>query len=177
MTYTIEDIVLSAFSVFFIQSPSFLAYQRTMKKTKGKSNAETLFKIEKIPSDNHIRDILDNVHPERLFPVFDTIFEIFKKNGYLDSFRSINRNILIAIDGTRHFSSKKIHCKNCSVTNHRDETITYHHDVITPVIVAPGQKHAISLCPEFITPKMVMISKIPKLPLLNVGFTNTRENT
>ena len=119
----------------------------------GMSNAETLFKIEKIPSDNHIRDILDNVHHELLFPVFDTIFEIFKKNGYLDSFRSINRNLLIALDGTWYFSSKKIHCKNCSVMHHRDGTTTYYHSVITPVIVAPGQKHAISLCPEFITPQ------------------------
>ena len=157
MTYTIEDIVLSAFSVFFIQSPSFLAYQRTMKKMNGKSNAETLFKIEKIPSDNHIRDILDNVHHELLFPVFDTIFEIFKKNGYLDSFRGINRNILIALDGTQHFSSKKIHCKNCSTMHHRDGTITYYHSAITPVIVAPGQKHAISLCPEFIPLKNQLI--------------------
>jgi hypothetical protein len=107
LTYTIEDIVLSAFSVFFIQSPSFLAYQRTMKKMNGKSNAETLFKIERIPSDNHIRDILDNVHPELLFSVFDTIFEIFRKNGYLDAFSGINRNILIAMDGTQCFSSKK----------------------------------------------------------------------
>lgn len=124
-----------------------------MKKTKGKSNAETLFKIEKIPSDNHIRDILDNVHPELLFPVFDTIFEMFKKNGYLDAFRGIKRNLLVALDGTQCFSSKKIHCKNCSVTHHRDGTITYSHSVITPVIVAPGQKHAIPLCPEFITPQ------------------------
>jgi hypothetical protein len=153
LTYTIEDIVLSAFSVFFIQSPSFLAYQRTMKKAKGDSNAESLFKIGKIPSDNHIRDILDNVHPERLFPVFDLIFEIFKKNGYLDAFRGINRNILIALDGTQYFSSKKIHCNNCSTMHHRDGTITYYHSAITPVIVAPGQKHAISLCPEFITPQ------------------------
>ncbi len=153
LTYTIEDIVLSAFSVFFIQSPSFLAYQRMMKKTNGKSNAETLFKIEKIPTDNHVRDILDNVHPERLFSVFDTIFEIFKKNGYLDLFRGINRNLLIALDGTWYFSSKKIHCKNCSVMHHRDGTTTYYHSAITPVIVAPGQKHAISLSPEFITPQ------------------------
>jgi len=70
LTYTIEDIVLSAFSVFFIQSPSFLAYQRTMKKMNGVSNAETLFKIGKIPSDNHIRDILDKVHPERLLALW-----------------------------------------------------------------------------------------------------------
>nr|QNO43865.1 hypothetical protein OABAIJIO_00004 [Methanosarcinales archaeon ANME-2c ERB4] len=94
-----------------------------------------------------------NYQRARLFPVFDMIFEIFKKNGYLDSFRSINRNLLIALDGTRYFSSKKIHCNNCSVTNHRDGTITYYHSVITPVIVAPGQKHAILLCPEFITPQ------------------------
>ena len=32
------------FSMFFIQSPSFLAYQRTMKKAEGESNAETLLK-------------------------------------------------------------------------------------------------------------------------------------
>nr|QNO46175.1 hypothetical protein LJAJCFKK_00027 [Methanosarcinales archaeon ANME-2c ERB4] len=153
LTYTIEDIVLSAFSVFFIQSPSFPDYQRTMKKTNGTSNAKTLFKIEKIPSDNHIRDILDNIHPELLFPVFDTIFEMFKKNGYLNSFRGINRNLLIALDGTQYFSSEKIHCKNCSVTHHRYGTITYHHSVITPVIVAPGKKHSILLCPEFITPQ------------------------
>ena len=153
LTYTIEDIVLSAFSVFFIQSPSFLAYQRTMKKMKGMSNAETLFKIGKIPSDNHIRDILDKVHPELLFPVFDRIFEIIKKSGYLDLFRGINRNLLIAIDGTWHFSSKKIHCKNCSTMQHKDGTTTYYHSVITPVIVAPDQKHAISLFPEFILPQ------------------------
>jgi len=124
LTHTMKDVVLSAFSVFFIQSPSFLAYQRTMKKTKGKSNAETLFKIGKIPGDNHIRDILDNVHYDRLFSVFDTIFEIFKKNGYLDLFRGINRNLLIALDGTWYFSSKKIHCKNCSVMHHIDGTVT-----------------------------------------------------
>ena len=119
----------------------------------GKSNAETLFKIGKIPSDSHIRDILDKIHPELLFSVFDLIFEIFKKSGYLDLFRGINRNLLIALDGTWHFSSKKIHCKNCSTMNHKDGTTTYYHSVITPVIVAPGQKHAISLCPEFITPQ------------------------
>ena len=28
--YTIEDIALSAFSVFYIQSPSFLQYQKNM---------------------------------------------------------------------------------------------------------------------------------------------------
>jgi len=36
---------MSAFSVFFTQSPSFLAHQRDMKLRKGRSNAESLFEL------------------------------------------------------------------------------------------------------------------------------------
>jgi len=63
-----EDAALSAFSVFFTQSASFLAYQRTMEGNKGRSNAQTLFGIHQIPSDNHIRDLLDPVKSAFIFP-------------------------------------------------------------------------------------------------------------
>jgi len=39
-TYSMEAIGLSAFSVFFTQSPSFLAHQKTMEKNKGQSNCK-----------------------------------------------------------------------------------------------------------------------------------------
>ena len=42
--YSMEDVGLGAFSVFFTQCPSFLAHQKAMEVAKGKSNAETLFK-------------------------------------------------------------------------------------------------------------------------------------
>ena len=48
---------MSAFSVFFMQSPSFLAHQRDMKLRKGRSNAESLFHLRDIPSDNQIFEI------------------------------------------------------------------------------------------------------------------------
>jgi len=35
-TIVSKDAVLGAFAVFFTQSPSFLAYQRTMKQSKGR---------------------------------------------------------------------------------------------------------------------------------------------
>jgi len=57
--YTMTDAGLSAFSVFFMQSPSFLDFQRTMQDTQGKNNAQTLFGVFKIPTDNHIRSLLD----------------------------------------------------------------------------------------------------------------------
>ena len=53
--YGMEDAALSAFSVFFTQTPSFLAYQRMMEGSKGKSNAQSLFGVHKIPSDQQLQ--------------------------------------------------------------------------------------------------------------------------
>ncbi|MDA1086060.1 MAG: hypothetical protein O2901_03490 [Verrucomicrobia bacterium] len=87
MQYSMETIGLSAFSVFFTQSPSFLAHQRTMEQNKGSSNAQTLFQVEKTPSDNHIRDMLDPVEPQAIYPVYDRVYEAFEEQGILDTFR------------------------------------------------------------------------------------------
>ena len=60
------DIGMAAFSMFFMQSPSFLAHQRQLAEGHGhgRSNCETLFGMTRIPSDNHVRDMLDPVAPE-----------------------------------------------------------------------------------------------------------------
>lgn len=57
--YAIIDAALSAFSVFVMQSPSFLAYQRDMQRLKGRDNVQTLFGVHQTPSDNQIRSLLD----------------------------------------------------------------------------------------------------------------------
>jgi hypothetical protein len=72
--YTLVDAGLSAFSVFFMQSPSFLEHQRTMQDTQGKDNAQTLFGVHQVPTDNHIRSLLDAVDPAKVYPMFPYIF-------------------------------------------------------------------------------------------------------
>jgi hypothetical protein len=151
--YSLEDIALSGFSVFFTQSPSFLAFQKSMQKNKGVNNAQSLFGIKKIPSDNHIRDMLDVVPPQTVFPVFALIVEAFRSAGHLDGFRSYNNNLLCALDGTQYFSSKTIRCDNCSTKKHKNGSITYSHSALTPVFLKPGFNKVISLPPEFITPQ------------------------
>ncbi len=59
--YSMRDACLSAFGVLFTQSPSFLAYQREMHVYQGRDNAESLFGVGGIPSDNEIRNLLDPV--------------------------------------------------------------------------------------------------------------------
>ena len=76
--YTMEDITLSAFSVFFTQSPSFLDFQNSLRELKRTDNAESFFKVKHIPTDNHIRKHLDSISPNSFFPVYRTIFNTLK---------------------------------------------------------------------------------------------------
>ena len=92
--YGMEDVALSAFSVFFTQSPSFLSYQGTMEQTKGLSNAQSLFGVHKIPTGTHIRDLLDPIKPKEMFPVFETILETIEQRGKLQGFRGFANNLI-----------------------------------------------------------------------------------
>jgi hypothetical protein len=148
--YEISDAVSSAFSIFFTQSPSFLEHQRLMSKMKKKNNASSLFKISKIPCDNQIRKLLDPVPAATVYPVYRTIYQWLKEQKVLDKFLYLEREILIALDGTEYFSSKKINCPHCNSRNHRNGTTTYFHGCVIPAIVSPNMKQVISLEPEFI---------------------------
>ncbi len=152
--YNISDAALGAFSVFFMQSPSFLAHQMKMEKSGGDSNARSLFQINSIPSDNQIRNILDPIDPEHITQMFDFVFVGLLSTGYFEHYRSINKNILIALDGVHYFTSSKIHCSQCNKKHHKStDKTSYFHSAITPVIVAPGNPNVISLTPEFLSPQ------------------------
>jgi hypothetical protein len=79
--YSMADIGLSAFSLFFTQSESFLSYQRSLEEGRKTSNCHTLFGMAKIPTDNHIRSMLDPVHPSHLQSSFDQTIAEFARQG------------------------------------------------------------------------------------------------
>ena len=151
--YGMEDAALSAFSVFFTQTPSFLAYQRAMEGNKGSSNAQSLFGVHQIPSDNQIRSLLDGVSPSCLLAVFEEIIAVLEESGHLEGMRSVGGTMLIALDGTEYFSSKKIHCPNCSTRVLKNGQTNYFHSVVTPVVVCPGRSEVLPLMPEFVVPQ------------------------
>ncbi len=148
--YQVEDAVKAAFSVFFTQSPSFLEHQRLMKSSKGKDNTSSLFGIKKIPCDNQIRNLLDPIPAATIFGSFQQVYQWLKKQGVIKKFFYLDEEILIALDGTEYFSSKKISCPHCNCRNHRNGTTTYFHGCVTPIVVSPEQKQVINLEPEFI---------------------------
>jgi hypothetical protein len=152
-SYTLVDAALSAFSVFFTQSPSFLEYQRSLEQTHGENNARTLFGVHDIPSDNQIRALLDATPPERLEPAYGFLLDALDQAGVVESYRTLGGTLLVALDGTEYFSSQAVHCEHCSTRRHANGKVTYFHTALTPVLVKPGGDKVVPLAPEFVRPQ------------------------
>ncbi|MFN2236263.1 MAG: ISNCY family transposase [Anaerolineales bacterium] len=151
--YEIKDAAVSAFGIFFTQSSSFLAYQRLMEKAKGRSNVQSLFGAENIPSDTQIRNLLDGQDPELLYGVFEKGHEALVASGQMAAFSSYGGQYLISCDGTGTISSQKIGCPNCSQRELATGETLYIHYAILPVIVKTGENRVLVLEPEFISPQ------------------------
>jgi len=148
--YTMADIGLSAFSLFFMGSPSFLAHQRILAEGQGRSNCQTLFGMSAIPSDNYIRQMLDGAPTA----AFDGLFiQAIETPEVLTPFRRLDGRILIALDGTEHHGSRKVHCARCSTRKRSDGGTEYFHAFLGASIVAPRHQHVLPLAPEFIVPQ------------------------
>jgi hypothetical protein len=152
-SYTVMDAVLSAFSVFFMQSGSFLAHQRLMHTQKGKDNLTSLFGLTKIPCDNQIRSLLDPIAAVALSGGFDALHECLRQHGGLSGYQCFRDGYLMAMDGTEYFSSQDIHCSQCSERLLANDKTNYFHQVVTPVLVKPGSAQVLNLSPEFVRPQ------------------------
>jgi hypothetical protein len=160
-SYCMAEFALSAFAVFFTQSPSFLSFQRAMEQARGRNNARSLFQVQKIPCDNQIRQMLDGVAPAELFGLFDDLYQAFERSGLLQAMRSVGQTQLLALDATWYYSSqsRNIHCPNCSCIRHAEGQLTHFHSAITPVIVSPSHSQVVPLRPEFIIPQDGLIKQ------------------
>lgn len=151
--YQMADGLLAAFSVFFMQSRSFLAHQRLMQSKKGRNNAASLFQVEHLPSDPQIRNLLDPLAVNYFHADFWRIWEEFEAHQQLRRFQSALGGYLMAMDGVTHFSSEKISCPECLKREDREGVMHFYHSAITPALVKPGMKQVLPLPPEFIVPQ------------------------
>lgn len=149
------DIGMAAFSAFFMQSPSFLSHQIQLRAGAGhgRSNCETLFGMQSIPSDNHIRDMLDFVEPASLDGLFDEALAAVERAGALAPLTRLDGRMLIALDGTEYFCSNKLSCRHCSTRKRANGVTEFYHTMLAASIVTPGRNLALPLPPEFVRPQ------------------------
>src|SRR4051795_605666 len=153
LTYSMADIGLSAFSLFFLQSESFLAHQRALEDGRKTSNCQSLFGMTAIPTDNHIRAMLDPVPPSCLQPAFDQSLDMLRRHGGLRAFQRLGDRVLIALDGTEYFCSQKLGCPQCLTRRRGNGKTENYHAMLAATVVAPGHAMALPMMPEFIAPQ------------------------
>ncbi len=144
------DFGLSAFALFFMHSASCQSFQRALARCQGRSNCQTLFGIEKIPSDNYIRDMLDGADPALLAPCFENMERLLFEPAMREAFGRMGGRTLVALDGTEYFCSQKITCPHCQTRKRSNGKIESYQSMLAATVVAPGHSKVVPLSPEFI---------------------------
>ena len=141
---SLHDALMSAFAMFSLKDPSLLAFDQR----RNDENLKALYHIENIPSDTHLRTILDALDPELLRPLFTDVFRQLQRGKALEPFVFYEGSYLLSLDGTGYFSSHKIHCPSCMQKTSKNGEVTYYHQMLGAAIVHPDLKEVIPLMPE-----------------------------
>src|SRR5712691_4920346 len=141
---SLTDALMSAFALFSLKSPSLLAFD----KERAEGNVETIYGIERVPCDTHMREILDTVSPESLRPLFKSVFRQVQRGKALEALAFLDGHYLLALDGTGYFASQTMHCASCLHKVHRNGSITYYHHMLGAAIIHPDMREVIPLMPE-----------------------------
>ncbi len=162
--YALPDAASCALSVFFFQSPSFLAFQRRMLDQSSRSNCQTLFAVDRIPCDNQIRNLLDGIDPQAFRDLFPLCLDSLREHGALQPFERLGGRLLVALDGIQLHCSDSIRCPQCS-TRHvgAAKTVQYFHTMLSATVVAAGHNRVLPLMPEFVQPQQDPAASQPEL--------------
>jgi Transposase DDE domain len=141
---SLTNALMSAFAMFSLKAPSLLAFD----KERAEGNLHTIYGIERVPCDTHMREILDPVAPELLRPLFQSVFQQLQHGKALEAMTFLDGHYLLALDGTGYFSSQTIHCTSCLQKVHRNGSITYSHQMLGAALIHPDIREVIPLMPE-----------------------------
>jgi hypothetical protein len=143
-SFPLTDALTAGLALFALKDPSLLAFcSRAVDH-----NLHSVFGLPRIPSDTQMREILDEVDPVQLRPVYKDIFRQVQRGKVLEPYVFLEGCYLIAVDGVEYFSSQKVHCAHCLSRTHHNGTVSYYHQMLGAVIVHPDFAEVIPLAPE-----------------------------
>ncbi len=142
---SLADALMSGVALFALKDPSLLAFDAR----RNEQNMKALFGISRVPSDTQMREILDGADPETLRPLFRDVFRQLQRGKVLEEYVFHQDSYLLALDGTKYFSSPTIHCPSCLEKEHKETgEVTYSHQMLGAVLVHPDHREVFPLCPE-----------------------------
>ncbi len=119
-----------------------------MERDGSRCNCRTLFGAGRIPCDNRIRNLLDDLDPAACDPLFRPCLATVAAQGALEPFQRLDERLPAAPDGVRFHRSDKVHCPQCSVRRVGSERRPHHFQTM-----ADGHATVLPLMPEFVCPQ------------------------
>lgn len=142
--FSLTDSLTAGLALFSLKDPSLLAFCRRALD----HNLRRVFGLKAIPSDTQMREILDEVDPVALRPLFKDIFRQLQRGKVLEDYVFLEGAYLVSLDGVEYFNSNKVHCQHCLTRQHNNGAVSYYHQLLGAVIVHPDFPEVIPLAPE-----------------------------
>jgi hypothetical protein len=142
--FSLPDTLMAGLAVFSLKDPSLLAFQRRARD----HNLSSVFGLHDIPADSQLRQILDDVEPALLRPLFRDLFRQLQRGKVLEEYVYLQGCYLVALDGVEYFRSSKVHCDRCLSCQHRNGNTSYYHQMLGAVLLHPDHPEVFPLCPE-----------------------------
>jgi hypothetical protein len=142
--FALADVLMAGLALFSLKDPSLLAFCRRAVD----HNLGSVFGLKALPSDTQLREILDEVEPDRLRPAFTGFFRQVQRGKVLEAYVFLEGCYLLSLDGVEYFRSKKVHCAHCQSCQHSNGEVSYYHQMLGAVLVHPDFPEVIPLAPE-----------------------------
>lgn len=107
-------------------------------------NLKKYFKINAIPDDDTIRNILSIIPTKSVNELLKLINQRLERKKIINKLKFMERYELLSIDGTGQFSSYKIKCSKCTTKNIDGNTL-YMHNQLVATIVSTTSKVSVTL--------------------------------
>jgi hypothetical protein len=144
-----EDALMSSLAMFSLKDPSLLAFDER-RKEEG-HNLKTIYRMQAIPSDTQMRDILDPVPPDNLRSAHNDLINALQRGKALEKMQYLDEGYLVPLDGTGYFSSEKLFSDSCMQKVSATGKITYYLQMLGVALAHPEHKEVIPLIPEIIS--------------------------
>jgi len=148
--YPLSDVLMAGLAMFSLKDSSLLEFDQKWSDPIRRHNLTALYGIQDIPSDTHMRTILDQVSPDLLRPIFVDLHQTLQQQGEWEPYKFLGK-YLVSMDGTGVYSSSNISCPECCIKHKGKDNESYYHQLLAAVMVHPDKKTVLPFYPEAIT--------------------------
>lgn len=149
--YALAELVFGGIAMSLFKFSSRNQFDNYRKEGVFKKNYYRMFKM-KLPSSDAIEDLMRLLEPSQLETLKEVIVKELIRRKVFHKFRFMNKQFLIAVDGTGTSTYFNNYCGQCTSKTTKNGTTTYSHHVLEAKLVTYNDM-GISIATEWIENK------------------------